>query len=124
MLTYFVYMSTFKGIFIMSKEIRCIRCQGRKKLYKINSCYSHVNTGGVLVNCPMCLGTGSMKSSQEIIDEIGNKKNNVEEETTAICHDCLGETEGKYEVLTQAISEKLKDKRKSVKDDEKIDKEP
>lgn len=102
----------------MSEEIRCIRCKGRKKLYKINSVYSHINTGGVLVNCPMCLGTGHTKSTQEIMDEIANRNKDVKEET-AICHDCLGESDGKYEVLSQTISEKLKEKRKGVKDDDK-----
>lgn len=104
----------------MSPEIRCVRCQGRKKLYKINNGYSYLNTGGVLVNCPMCLGTGSTKSPQEIIDEIAKRITQVEEKETAICHDCLGENGEKYEIHPVNNSpEKLKDKRKSVKDVEK-----
>lgn len=38
--------------------IRCVRCQGLKKIYKVNSGYSHINTGGIPVDCPMCLGSG------------------------------------------------------------------
>ena len=55
--------------------IRCVRCKGRKKLFKINGIYSYTNTGGVEIQCPMCLGTGSTKSLEEAIQEM--KKENA-----------------------------------------------
>jgi len=39
---------------------QCFRCAGRKKLYKSGSGYSKQNTGGVLVDCPLCLGKGKI----------------------------------------------------------------
>lgn len=39
---------------------RCIRCDGRKKMYKTGGIYNHTNTGGVLVDCPLCLGKGKI----------------------------------------------------------------
>jgi hypothetical protein len=50
--------------------IRCVRCKGRKKLFKINGIYSYTNTGGVEIQCPMCLGNGSTKSLEEALEEI------------------------------------------------------
>lgn len=59
----------------MSGEtIRCVRCKGRKKMFKVNSAYSITNTGGVEVQCPICLGTGCTKPLEEAIKEI--KKSN------------------------------------------------
>lgn len=40
---------------------RCMRCGGRKKLYKVGSGYSKTNCGGVEVNCPLCNGKGEIK---------------------------------------------------------------
>jgi len=40
---------------------RCIRCRGRKKIYKVRGAYSYTNTGGVEVDCPMCLGEGMIR---------------------------------------------------------------
>lgn len=39
---------------------RCFRCNGAKKLYKVSGGYSAVNMGGVLVDCPLCLGVGQI----------------------------------------------------------------
>lgn len=60
--------------------IRCVRCKGRKKLFKINAIYSYTNTGGVEIQCPMCLGNGVTKSLEEAIEEIKieNKKHKSE----------------------------------------------
>lgn len=49
---------------------RCVRCKGRKKLFKLNSIYSYTNTGGVEVECPMCLGTGINKPLINACSEI------------------------------------------------------
>ena len=46
---------------------RCFRCLGRKKLHKIGSAYSMIDTGGELVTCPMCNGEGTIKSLDEIV---------------------------------------------------------
>lgn len=54
--------------------IRCVRCKGRKKVFKVNSVYSLVNTGGVQVDCPMCLGTGVNKPILEALLEVTDKK--------------------------------------------------
>jgi len=52
-----------------STKIRCVRCKGRRKLFKMNSVYSYTNTGGVQVECPLCLGTGYTKPLEEAIAE-------------------------------------------------------
>lgn len=49
--------------------IRCMRCLGRKKLYKVNSVYSLENTGGTIVNCPLCLGEGMIKTVKDAIQD-------------------------------------------------------
>lgn len=48
--------------------MRCIRCSGRKKVYKINSGYSLINTGGVEVDCPLCLGEGTIKTLDKMLE--------------------------------------------------------
>lgn len=50
--------------------IKCVRCEGRKKIFKVNSGYSHVNTGGIEIQCPMCLGNGEIKTLEEAIKDI------------------------------------------------------
>ncbi len=50
--------------------IRCVRCKGRKKMYKMGSAYSHTNSGGEEVTCPMCLGEGSTKSLADAIEAL------------------------------------------------------
>lgn len=58
--------------------IRCVRCKGRKKLYKINGIYSYTNTGGVEIQCPMCLGTGVTKSLEEALEAVKKEVEKVE----------------------------------------------
>lgn len=41
---------------------RCFRCKGRKKMFKLGSAYSHTNTGGNEVDCPLCLGEGIIET--------------------------------------------------------------
>lgn len=53
-----------------NKMIRCVRCKGRKKIFKINGGYTYINMGGVQVECPMCLGTGQTKSIAEVLEEL------------------------------------------------------
>lgn len=48
--------------------MRCPRCNGRKKLYKMNSGYSHVNCGGPEVECPMCQGKGECETPEAVIE--------------------------------------------------------
>lgn len=50
--------------------IVCFRCHARKKIYKIGNGYSHADTGGLLVDCPMCLGVGKIKSLGQMISSI------------------------------------------------------
>ncbi len=64
-------------------KIRCPRCAGLKKVYKIgkgDGGYSQVNSGGLLVSCPMCLGEGSIKkledAAPEVVEEVTKKVTN------------------------------------------------
>ena len=36
----------------------CVRCEGRKKIYKNGGGWSWIDTGGVKMNCPLCCGSG------------------------------------------------------------------
>lgn len=62
----------------MDKHImRCIRCKGRKRIYKAaKGGYSYIDTGGTQVDCPMCLGEGTIKTLESAIAdaEQGAKK--------------------------------------------------
>lgn len=58
-------------------KIRCVRCKGRKKLYKVHGAYSMTNTGGIEVTCPMCNGQGKTKS-------LDNAKQDLEDMQDAI----------------------------------------
>jgi hypothetical protein len=51
-------MDLRKGTNIKPGERRCIRCSGRKQIYKTMAGWSHNNSGGTLQDCPMCLGKG------------------------------------------------------------------
>lgn len=44
----------------------CMRCRGRKKLFRLGTTnvYSFTDSGGVLVTCPMCQGNGTVKTLQ------------------------------------------------------------
>lgn len=47
---------------------RCIRCNGRRNVYKVgNNCYSLIDTGGVKMNCPLCNGTGSIPTQETLM---------------------------------------------------------
>lgn len=53
--------------------IRCPRCNGRKRMYKVRSIYSHTNSGGVEVDCPLCLGVGKVKPLDQAINDAHDK---------------------------------------------------
>lgn len=59
---------------------RCFRCGGRKKIYKSGNAYSWVDSGGVLSDCPMCLGVGKIKTAEEFFSEQENAKNEIPDE--------------------------------------------
>jgi hypothetical protein len=46
-------------------------------MYKVRSIYSHTNTGGVEVDCPMCLGVGKIKPANDAIKEITEKSETI-----------------------------------------------
>lgn len=51
-------MDLRKGSDVPPGKRRCIRCCGRRKLYKTMGGWCFDNTGGTLMNCPMCDGKG------------------------------------------------------------------
>jgi hypothetical protein len=52
-------MDLRKGSDVPTGKRRCIRCRGRRKLYKIRGAWSFENCGsGALQDCPMCGGKG------------------------------------------------------------------
>jgi len=64
-------MGDFKrNLTMQSKMMRCIRCDGRKKMYTMNGGYTHANMGGLQVDCPMCLGKGNIPVLEEAIEEV------------------------------------------------------
>jgi hypothetical protein len=63
-------MDLRKGSEVKEGKRRCIRCRGRKKLYKIKGGWSLENSGGTLTDCPLCLGVGLIdKAPFAIIEE-------------------------------------------------------
>ena len=71
------------------KKIRCVRCCGRKKLYKIATAYSNIDNGGIKVDCPLCLGEGKIEPFAEVIEDnlINSAKEGVEIAVSQILHD-------------------------------------
>lgn len=59
---------------------RCMRCRGKKKIYKIRNGYSHANTGGVLVDCPMCLGDGRILKLEDALKKVDELKPETKKE--------------------------------------------
>lgn len=63
---------------------RCCRCLGRKKVYKMGGGYSHIDTGGLHVDCPMCLGEGEVKKlvieTNEIVSNPKQKRIKVQKD--------------------------------------------
>lgn len=53
----------------MTDKMICMRCKGRKKVYRIMGGYSHVNSGGVEIECPMCNGTGKHKTLEAATED-------------------------------------------------------
>lgn len=63
-------------------QVRCVRCKGRKKMYKVQGAYSQTNTGGKEVDCPMCMGEGFVQKrpdAEEGIKKINSKKKSAGE---------------------------------------------
>ena len=40
--------------------MRCVRCRGRKEIFKVNGAYCLSDNGGKKVTCPCCSGAGEM----------------------------------------------------------------
>lgn len=55
---------------MQSKMMRCIRCEGRKKMYMMNGGYTHVNMGALQVDCPLCLGKGQIPFLEDAIEDV------------------------------------------------------
>lgn len=62
-------MDLRKGSEVKSGKRRCIRCSGRKKMYSAMGGWTHQNSGGVLKDCPLCLGVGLIDKSTPSIEE-------------------------------------------------------
>lgn len=54
--------------------MRCERCIGRKKLFKINNIFSLTNTGGMEITCPTCNGTGQVEKQNSAQEENANEE--------------------------------------------------
>ena len=52
-----------KGHGMKQDERLCIRCHGRKRLYKAMGGWSFTDMGGAIADCPMCLGEGKIKKT-------------------------------------------------------------
>lgn len=62
----------------MSDQLmRCPRCKGCKKMYKVGSAYAHTNSGGVEVTCPMCNGIGKAQTLNQALKEITHGKEDL-----------------------------------------------
>lgn len=48
----------------------CMRCDGRREMYSVCGGWSHVDTGGVLKPCPLCLGEGQIKKLDNLDEQI------------------------------------------------------
>ncbi len=59
--------------------MRCLRCKGRKKLYKKMNNYSYIDTGGSLVDCPLCLGAGEIKSIENVLENSSLERKSSDE---------------------------------------------
>lgn len=95
--------------------IRCIRCQGRKKLYKMMSGYSFTSCGGELVECPMCLGKGNIKDFNFALDE-------KEEEEVTVKKEVVRRVRSKKkEILDESESKESSVGRESLHDGETIE---
>ena len=72
-----------------NSKIRCVRCKGRKKIFKVGNAYSYTNMGGVSVDCPLCLGTGYMPTIEEAIEDVKkiNSKNKADKTKERDCKD-------------------------------------
>lgn len=69
-------MDLRKGSDVKEGKRRCIRCRGRKQLYKTKGGWCFENSGGTLTDCPLCLGKG-------IIDLMPPKLEDAEEKLNA-----------------------------------------
>ena len=60
-------------------KVRCVRCSGRKQVYKVGGIYTLQNTGGVLVTCPLCNGEGKFIPFENL-KKIENIETKISEE--------------------------------------------
>lgn len=70
-----------------SKMIRCIRCEGRKKMYTMNGGYTHANMGGIQVDCPLCLGKGKIPAFEEATEEVKKESIKIKDKKEKECKD-------------------------------------
>lgn len=74
---------------MQNSKTKCVRCKGRKKIFKVGTAYSYTNTGGVQVDCPLCLGTGYAPTIEEAIEDVKkiNSKNKADKTKERDCKD-------------------------------------
>lgn len=85
--------------------IRCYRCGGAKKLYKVGGGYTMVNNGSPLIDCPLCLGKGEIKPLEEVL-----KDNNIESKTVVDKSEKPKELPKKTIIRKKPVSKKTEDK--------------
>lgn len=73
-----------KPIKVLDSRVPCMRCKGRKKMFKFGSGYSIMNNGGKQVDCPMCLGAGKIKPLSEFQEQLLEIKNKSIEQTESV----------------------------------------
>lgn len=100
---------------------RCFRCSGRKKMFKFGSGYTLADSGGVLVDCPLCSGTGLIPDQKEIEDIVAEQI-----KRDAVTNTVIKNEEIKSEIISDEIKIKKtnlenKDKKNSSTKSKKID---
>ena len=101
-------------------HMRCPRCLGRREMYKINGGWSAVDSGGVLMECPMCLGKGvwpKRPSDQKKDNPVADDWDGVEEEIKKLEATFIDKDGEKASDKNNAPPKKIVKKRRSATKD-------
>ena len=89
--------------------MRCQRCAGRKSLWKVNNVYCKVDSGGVKVDCPLCLGSGKYVDVAKKLEET-KPKPSVYKEAVKVEEpkDNVKESEVEQDLAVRKVKRKVK----------------